>query len=290
MELMQLRCFMIVAKYENMTKAANELNVVQPAVSRSIGRLESEIGVRLFDRQGKKLMLNEAGIIFRERVEKVLAMIDGLHEDLESISKGHPVIRFRIEAGSAILPEMLNSFGQIEPQLQIIIGQGAAEDRFDLKVTSSLIPPESEAEGILLLKEEIYLLLPKDVAEGTISIEKLMSLKDENFVGLKQGNAFRDMTDRFCEAMGFTPGYIFESDNPSIVRSMIAAGRGMAFFPELSWGDAAKFPSNACRIDGYPMFRYLVLLRNPEVGSNRVIIDKMHRYVVAWFEEFAGKK
>ena len=61
MELLQFRYFMTAAKYENMTKAAEELHIAQPALSQSIKRLETELGVELFDRSRHRIALNEHG-------------------------------------------------------------------------------------------------------------------------------------------------------------------------------------------------------------------------------------
>ena len=61
MELLQLRYFLVAAKYEHMTKAAEVLRIAQPALSQSIKRLEQELGVPLFDREKRNFGLNDAG-------------------------------------------------------------------------------------------------------------------------------------------------------------------------------------------------------------------------------------
>ena len=61
MELLQLRYFVAAAREENVTRAAQKLHIAQPALSQSIARLEEEMGVRLFDRIGKRIRLNAAG-------------------------------------------------------------------------------------------------------------------------------------------------------------------------------------------------------------------------------------
>ena len=66
MELFQLRYFLTVAKYENFSKAADELLVSQPSISKAIMQLEQELGVQLFDRNGKRIKLNNAGKALQE--------------------------------------------------------------------------------------------------------------------------------------------------------------------------------------------------------------------------------
>ena len=69
MELLQFRYFLEAARYENLTRAAEDLHIAQPALSQSIHRLESELGVKLFDRKNHRIYLNEIGrASCRERV------------------------------------------------------------------------------------------------------------------------------------------------------------------------------------------------------------------------------
>ena len=66
MDLTQLQYFQILAREENMSRAAEKLHVAQPAISASLSRLEKELDARLFDRKGRKIVLNSAGKIFLE--------------------------------------------------------------------------------------------------------------------------------------------------------------------------------------------------------------------------------
>lgn len=80
MELNQLYYFLAVAKTENITKAAQELFITQPALSRVILRLETELGASLFDRKGGRLVLNEYGELFSSYIRPALELIDdGVH-------------------------------------------------------------------------------------------------------------------------------------------------------------------------------------------------------------------
>ena len=71
MEWQQLEYFVTVAKLEHMTRAAEALAISQPALSRSISKLEEELGVPLFDRQGRSIMLNRYGELFLYRVQRM---------------------------------------------------------------------------------------------------------------------------------------------------------------------------------------------------------------------------
>ncbi|MGA5199502.1 LysR family transcriptional regulator, partial [Streptomyces exfoliatus] len=76
MDLLQLRYFQAVARYEHISRAAEELRVAQPSLSRTLGRLEAELGSPLFDRQGRRIRLNQYGAIFLRHVDRALRELD----------------------------------------------------------------------------------------------------------------------------------------------------------------------------------------------------------------------
>lgn len=96
MELLQLQYFLVVARLEHVTEAARTLHVTQSSLSKTIQRLEEDLGVPLFDRIGRKLRLNEFGSQFLRRVERALFELEqGKQElrDLSSRNKAHLNLR-----------------------------------------------------------------------------------------------------------------------------------------------------------------------------------------------------
>ncbi|MGL5094233.1 MAG: LysR family transcriptional regulator, partial [Planctomycetia bacterium] len=76
MELQQLRYFLKVAEVENFTRAADVLAVSQPALSRAVASLEAELGRPLFERQGRRLALTDAGRLFLMRTKQIVSLVD----------------------------------------------------------------------------------------------------------------------------------------------------------------------------------------------------------------------
>ena len=72
MEPLQIKYFMAVAQSQHIAQTAKQLNVSQPAISLSISRLEQELGVKLFNRIGRNIVLNEYGAAFYEHANKIL--------------------------------------------------------------------------------------------------------------------------------------------------------------------------------------------------------------------------
>lgn len=107
MDTRVLRYFVKVAETNNLTKAANQLHVTQPTLSRQIMELEEEVGVKLFDRQKHQLHLNDAGILFQQRAQTILSLIDHTEDELQ---QGHDGLAGTINFGcveSSVAPYMM---------------------------------------------------------------------------------------------------------------------------------------------------------------------------------------
>ena len=86
MELLQLRYFRTVARMEHMTKAAQELCIAQPALSKTIARLEEDVGIPLFDRHGGRIRLNTFGKAILDKVEKALALLEEGRKEVSELA------------------------------------------------------------------------------------------------------------------------------------------------------------------------------------------------------------
>ena len=97
MDLHTLRQFLVVARLEHLSRAADELRVAQPSLSRTIARLEAELGTPLFDRGGR-LRLNDAGKLFRGHVERALGELEaGRRAVAEAAGEGAGTVRLASE-------------------------------------------------------------------------------------------------------------------------------------------------------------------------------------------------
>src|SRR3954471_18283841 len=96
-ELNGLKQFLVVARLEHLSRAAEELRIAQPSLSRTIARLENELGTPLFERSGR-LRLNDAGKIFRHHVERALGELDaGRRAVADATSHGFGTVRLASE-------------------------------------------------------------------------------------------------------------------------------------------------------------------------------------------------
>lgn len=238
MDLLQLKYFQTVAKFQHMTKAANELYISQPSLSKTISQLENELGVNLFDRRGKKIYLNECGQTFLKNVNEIFNILDNSKEELKQLSHNKTqTINLVMLVASSFLSDILNKFNEIYPNIYFNLIQHISNSKnidFDLSITSSYESPKKE-NCIILLTEEIGVAIPKNHKLYNKNSLTLEDLENENFIRLKLGYELRNLTDIFCNKHHLKLNTIFESDDPRTVRELIASGKGISFFPLISW-------------------------------------------------------
>jgi DNA-binding transcriptional LysR family regulator len=241
MEFLQLQYFQTVARLEHMTKAAEELRIAQPSLSKTIARLEADLGVPLFDRIGRQLRLNSYGRIFLTRVETAFKELnEGKQEiqDLAGLHRGSITLAVSIPR---ILPELLGSFLTRYPHVhlrQFIESTSSMKHLLEagaIDFCISSLPVEGpDLDWKPLMTEEVFLLVPPShPLAGRQSIH-LLEVKDEAFISMNAGFGFRELTDEFCRTAGFLPKIAFEGDEPDIIGGLVEQGLGIAFIPALS--------------------------------------------------------
>lgn len=258
MELLQLKYFETVAKYENMTAASNILCVAQPAISQSIARLEEDLGVKLFERKGKRIRLNACGKHLYDRLAMILTSLDSIKTELAEIAEqADSTIGLKVLAASALMPRLLSEFKQAYPHIGFRLAHVPSEPNYDLCLSSSA--SVKDGRDTVLLDEEILVAVPQRAPYRTDDIISLKELRDEGFVSLSKGLVFRDIMDEYCRAVRFVPRIVFESDSPATVRGLVRAGTGIAFWPSRSWGSLGKDPIKTLHIADFRAARVITL-------------------------------
>lgn len=240
MDLIQLKYFQTVAKNEHMTKASKELNIAQPALSKSISLLEQDLGVKLFDRNGKKIKLNFYGEILLKRVNSILTLLENSIKEVQDLSNNEfAQVKLLVLAGSTLIPDLLGQFRKIYPNVSFKFMQHQNKNKsnynFDLCITSSLFESKS-INYMTLLREEVFLGVSYEHPLSSLDSIYLSNLEDEDFIVLDKSENFREITDTFCKSSGFEPNIAFECDTPSMVHSLIKGGHGVGFISGKSWG------------------------------------------------------
>ncbi|MEG0671383.1 LysR family transcriptional regulator [Clostridium sp.] len=240
MHLLQLKYFQVAAHTEHMTNAANQLNIAQPALSKSISLLEEDLGVKLFDRRGRKIKLNFYGKTFLKRVDSILNLVDISIKELKDFSSDEfGQVKLIVLAASNLIPDILGEFRKLHPNISFKLIQHVPNSFLDYDfavcITSSYV--ESKALNYMtLLNEEVFLGVSYDHPLSKFDNVYLNEVQDEDFICLEKGENFREITDTFCTYANFNPNIVFECDSPSTVHSLIKGGHGIGFMSGTSWG------------------------------------------------------
>ncbi len=238
MELRQLEYFRMTAKLRNLTRAAAELQVSQPNITVAIQKLENLLGLRLFDRSQKQVLLTAEGEIFLRRVEPALDILhDALREleDYKNLSKGNIRIGIPPMIGAYLLPRICSDFQKIYPNLSILLfEEGSMAIRENLEagqldfgiIILSDVPPTLNT--FTMYKSELVACVPKNSRLAGRPSLQLKDFDGENLIVMKHGSFIRRMlSDRFASA-DLAPNVVLESNQIEIIKQLAANGVGLA--------------------------------------------------------------
>ena len=241
MELNKLYYFYVVAKYEHVTRASEDLHISQPALTKTIKQLEEELGVPLFRKDKRNIRLTQFGKFLKSRLDGVFPLLKEIPEELDRM-KGlfENTVRLNVLAASGIVTEAIVEFKKMNENAVFQVIQNEEEADCDITVTTNngAIWGFSEFEKTYAITEEIYLAVPRDWTCGDEII--LGDFSDEGFVNLAGSRLFRSICDGFCQRAGFKAKSIFESDSIVAVKNIIGAGAGIGFWPDFSWGESSE--------------------------------------------------
>ena len=130
MELRTLQYFLVVAREENITKAAVLLHMTQPTLSRQMMQLEEELGVSLFRRSSHSIFLTEQGMLLRRRAQELVSLADKTRQELtqQHTLSGEVSIGSGEYRNSALLAQILAAFRKQHPQVRYEIYSGNSDD------------------------------------------------------------------------------------------------------------------------------------------------------------------
>ncbi|MFF9647400.1 LysR family transcriptional regulator [Streptomyces sp. NPDC014622] len=271
MDLLQLRCFQTVARYEHMSRAAEELRVAQPSLSRTIARLEAELGSPLFDRHGRRIRLNQYGAMFLRHVDHALSQLE---DGRRALNDARDTGLGRVAVASETLltiTHALGSFRAAFPRADVRLFQSNAQEmtrqlragEVDFCVASQPLAGTNLA-SVELAREEVLLAVPRGHwLDGRESV-RIPEIADEPFVSTRPGHWQRTLLDRLFASERLTPRLSCEGDEPGASQDMISAGLGIGLIPAMSLraGTDSHTPVAWVHLDAPHCYRVLTLVWN----------------------------
>ena len=241
-----LRQFVAVAREEHMTRAADSLGIPQPTLSRSIARLEAELGVPLFARPGRSVKLTRHGRYLLEASERVLLTLSASLERLTGDAdpaRGRVALGFLHTLGVEIVPRLVRDFRVSYPAVRFALVQGGGQrvlarlrdGEIDLCLTAPL-PTGPDVHARALAEQRIDLFVPVGhrLAARRDGVP-LAAAAAEEFIVMEHGFGLRAITDAMCQQAGFEPRIAFEGEEADTARGLVGAGLGVSLLPATAW-------------------------------------------------------
>ncbi len=243
MELRHLRYFVTVAEELHFSKAAEKLYVTQPALSKQIRALETELQVQLFDRAKQKIELTAAGVVFLETARRILLEIEQGIEKTRQVARGEIgklKIGFTASALQTVLPEILDKFRQIYPNVELNLKEICTEDQvealqdrqIDLGFLHPPIRDRSNSLSLHLLGEEsILVAIPASHPLAALEKISFKSLANEPIIAYPRQKApvlYEQFLQLFQQA-GFVTNIVQEVKMTQTRLGLVAAGVGISF-------------------------------------------------------------
>lgn len=238
MELLALRYFQTVARLEHVGRAADQLRVAQPSLSRTLARLENELGMPLFDRHGRRIRLNRFGAAFLRRVDRILAELDDARQELADatgLERGTVAV-----AAETLLPltDLLPSFVADHPLVDVRLFQSSAAEMsqqlrtgdIDLCIASQPLSGK-EIRSQVLLSEPVLLCVPAGHRLAERRHVSIADLAGEPFITTSRGYWQRALAERLFAQAGLDLRVVCEGDEPSVLFDLIGAGLGIGLVP-----------------------------------------------------------
>jgi DNA-binding transcriptional LysR family regulator len=237
MELHQLEYVRTVARHQNFTRAAEEISVSQSSLSQQINKLESELGVRLFDRTTRKVKLTPAGVDFVRHANNIFQEIEDAKRTIQeylSIERGHITLGAFPVIGHFQLTSLIADFQKTFPGVKLLFQEAECEDlvamlgasKVDLAFLSEI---ESGAvEFYNLLMDEIVLIVNSFHPLAVQQSVTLAELEDERFIIPPPSAGLYKNFLEACKENGFNPKIVYHCSqietNVGLVQENIGVG------------------------------------------------------------------
>ena len=239
MNLQQLEYFKIIAETKNFTTASEILSVTQPALSKAISKLEEELDVKLFQREGRNIKITEYGDVFLKYAKGALSEVEkGKLKLKEMKNNSDMIISISSTAciGATFIPFFISSFFSDNSKVKFNIDnqntdeilKGIKNNHIDFGFISNIsdLGKYSNIEATLVKKEEYVLIVPKNHHLANKEEVYLSELKNEYFIAYN--DKCSDVEKCYSDFIGYTPKIYAEPSEAMILSGLVEAGAGIA--------------------------------------------------------------
>lgn len=246
MELRHLRYFKAVAELLNFSRAAEQVRVTQPALSRQIRALEEELDTTLLERNHARVRLTDAGRTYYAHTCKILAQVDMAAEAVKEVNEGSGgelIVCNDWHLGGSLVPASLNEFRRKHPRAEVVLHDRRVHDQLALIVNRKvhlgfmvreLLAGRRELELLQILQSRLMVVLPANHPFATRASVRLIELAEETWVTIdrKESPQYLGFFTRLCRWSGFSPKLGAAGATLEGIAGRVASGYGVCIMPE----------------------------------------------------------
>ncbi len=275
MDLRQVRTFVTVAELGTVSKAALRLHTAQPALSRQINDLEQELGLKLFDRVGRRLLLSSEGEQLLGDCRGLLDYARAIGERAQSLLRGDSGV-LKVAASphliEGVFPEFLQRYAKRYPNVEVKLIDTVGPDmltmlergEIDLAQTlvSAIRPEDKRFESHPIESTDMLAACHLGLKLGNGETIDIARLAPYPLLQISSEFVIRRTFDAACRLAGFKPNILLECRAPHALLAMAEAGHGIAIIPSALRTDHYRLRMMRVTYHGKPLNHPLTILSN----------------------------
>jgi len=242
--LYHLRYFVTLAHLEHYTKASKELMITQPSLSHAISSLEEELGIPLFEKDGRNIVLTKSGRMFLAEVEKSLVILDEGIKNLKMSSTGEGRIDLGLlrTLGTDYIPRIIRDFMEkhkdkaiefhFHTGVSVDLIQGLKDKKYDI-VFCSKLDSEPGIEFIHMAKQDLVMIVPLDHPLAEKDSVDLSDTIPYPQIVFSEKSGLSPVIEGLFRQIGARPQVAYEVEEDEVVAGLVSNGFGIAVCPNM---------------------------------------------------------
>ncbi len=238
MELKELRCLVALSEFGSISQVAERLHLSPPAIHKQLKIVEGELGVRMYEKIGRRLQLTQPAEILLPYIKDMLAQYNSALSALEEwkgLKRG--MVRIGTGPSTYILPAILKKFRRAFPSVELLVETGNTPvlleglGRGSLDLALLVSPDLVEKQDFCVETSWTFELVLVCHQCHAAARPHLAELKGHRFILFRKGSRLEESVDRYFAAHGFEPNVIMRFDHPDFIRAMVCTGLGSSMLP-----------------------------------------------------------
>lgn len=240
----QLRAFHEAARLQNFSAAARALRVTQPAVTAHVRALETSLGVRLFRRRGRRMVLTEAGTLLFLQAREVFELertMERTVAEVRSLERGVLRVGTTKTYAQHLMPPLMTRFHAAHPGVRMVLDEGSSLDMsrslLDLRNELAVVARVDGVRGVRFVpfrSERVVLVASPSHPFAERGGIYFRELEGRPIITREEGSGMQALTRACFDQRGMTPDVLVETGNVEFIKEMVAGGEALSFLVESS--------------------------------------------------------